>query len=67
VVDERRAADDVPTGECPDNTHVPAASQLVNDNVVVEAIPLVRGDPTRQDDLAQVIRLGWKQARRNVA
>lgn len=67
MVEERRTAYDIPAGKGPNNTHVSAASQLVNDNVVVKAIPLSRGDPTRQDDLAQVIGLWWKQASRNIA
>ena len=67
MVDERRAAYDVPTGEGPDDAHVPAASQFVNNNVVVEAIPFIRGNTARQNDLTQVVRLRRKQASRNIA
>lgn len=43
-VDYRRSADRVPASKRPNNTEISAAGQLVNDNNVVESIPLVGVD-----------------------
>lgn len=43
-IDNRRPPNRVSTSECPNNTEVSAASQLVDDNDVMESIPLVGVD-----------------------